>query len=1748
MCSDYAKILPTWSPDEPTPPDLKLKAALQSNALLKGGILPNFDVDCSISTDTDDDDNHSAYDGSNVNDDNSIDSALSASVEVTHINVQSPSPSSSPSSENLLSASTPADENDDGETIRMIDSLADSPSLPSCTKITDFFNRDNSIEQTTITNRSNPNSSSAISSSSPLGFASTARSLAHSMPAPSSSDFITASQPCAASSDSSQPNAASFDFLSCDKTPIWCSSDEEFSIFLQQLAAPSKVIQFLHNTKELKALATTLLPIFTNYIFYSNQNNRLACAELLKTFLLFPKQNLKQYSKPRGGKRRGKNNTTSFFSRFNIQIQEPIGGLSMSVSPVELSSSPQGLDPSDNSPAPRSPDALPVDVAIKAKEFLSRGLVSHAAKAIIDYGKSSMADCGEREIAALRILHPSPLQDHSVAALLLPDSPFQILTSEQICDVKKRMNLGASAGPSGWSVQLLFQLMGIEDLQAGFVCIIQDIVNDQLHPRARQMILNAHLFPIKKKPVSSTAPISSDPKLRPIGVEEAIWKISNAVAFQACQAAINKIFDRFQYGLGASGGSAAAILRMLSIMHASPDEINVHFPWKCEGLHHSVQDVDEAENLPAGILVDFGNAFNARSRTDLMTRFFANKDLAPLHRMLGAILSNASPMQLRRANGMTPVTIMSEEGGKQGNTLICLAFAMANMPLNLECVAGLHTDMAAVVDDSNFVGKATSTITAYRRLEAYIDQHPKSGLTIVPGKSKFYWPHAVVPEFVKTFLQDTNMELYTDGVETLGTFISKNKQKTIDWSLNKVNSISSKFAKLPFTPELGAQASSIILRQNMVSKLGYLTQTISPPCLREAAAEFDSSIASTYAEINLIPKGCLKSISSTSSDNQTSSSLSATAIRMAAPLRHGGLGLTKVLHTLEPAYLSSWLRAINLYKQSTNTVSSDATHAPIPNPSPSNGLPSPVTRGEKTVIQTNSDCGFFAVLNALKEIDIDPPSYLLNFPQADKGKMSSNTLQELLDHLPANVRSRLMIIENMDISEEDDMVLLKSQIQEMFCSGQSKWFRQSVAVIVNQSTQRDAPLPSNDNDLPRLTHWVSFAIHPCPTIADRAANGGFSTKVVILDSLFDNQIQPPLLPMAHFIAKATDLIADHRPDDIDESSVSDSSNSIHSVIEIPDSPSVQGNDSEDDSWIHDEFQDDSFNISHILNQSNPETSFNDSRDSNISVRDVHSHSNVSNSNDQDSTTNYPLSNSSFQQATQPYTAVSVSDAVTATDEDNVNEPFNFEAVSDSNDQDSTTNYPLSNSSFQQATQPYTAASVSDVVTATDEDNVNEPFNFEAESSLDRYHLGVNFIPACAKEDISACFDELTRLAIPSVIVYQGTNPIALSKALAKPRLTAKAKCEISDRAVYFRPESLEDIPNFLASIKDFQLPKTQSICMRIRAEDIFQQLLNHYAANGEHQEIYNLRQMQSSTASLWIHAIPLYNDYRLSISRKEYITSNHLRLSLPPPLSLTSNLHPNVCACGVELYGTKTDCLHFLSGACVAARKTTQNTRHDAIGTTLKASFEEIGCLANLEPPLANSQKRADLNLIHPAVHSRGDSTSLSSMTDVTVVQLSPSDKARKAKTAAEITLKQITAQLRYRETSKNTKYTHLTKEMGVDFTPFVISTHGMILPASEDWMKNIAKSIAESSGTNSDFNPTAWFYRTMMYVSVTLQRHNARAIINSLQFAKRNDTVYSTSLVGGHRVQKRMTVHKKRKTTVALSKKAASSKKKKKN
>jgi len=197
--------------------------------------------------------------------------------------------------------------------------------------------------------------------------------------------------------------------------------------------------------------------------------------------------------------------------------------------------------------------------------------------------------------------------------------------------VARKLKNGSCGGPSGWTGDMVFALVGDLDCMQGLCSLVVDMLNGHLPDRARAYLTCSLLIPVNKPGGG----------IRPIAVSEVFYRLACVYALELVRDVLPDVFEPIQLGVGSVGGSERAVhLLQAGLATMGPDAVVL----KC----------------------DFQNAFNERKREQILHELFTQDRLRPLWRLSHWAYKAPSEL-LVLDNGNICTSISSEQGVKQGS-------------------------------------------------------------------------------------------------------------------------------------------------------------------------------------------------------------------------------------------------------------------------------------------------------------------------------------------------------------------------------------------------------------------------------------------------------------------------------------------------------------------------------------------------------------------------------------------------------------------------------------------------------------------------------------------------------------------------------------------------------------------------------------------------------------------------------------------------------------------------------------------------------------------------------------------------------------------------------------------------------------------------------------------------------------------------------------------------------------------------
>ncbi|MCI0441550.1 MAG: hypothetical protein L0177_20810, partial [Chloroflexi bacterium] len=234
----------------------------------------------------------------------------------------------------------------------------------------------------------------------------------------------------------------------------------------------------------------------------------------------------------------------------------------------------------------------------------------------------------------------------------------------------------------------------------GITEVIKDIINAEIHPPMAERLRTSRLVAL--------TPAAG--KIRPIAVGECLVRLASAYLMAEVAPAMGAIFPSCQYALS-RGASQLAVTLIQAAIEGATGEV-------------------------ALLKLDIANAYNSRSRGDILRILYETERLKPLWRFVDWAYANPSDLLLEGASHNE--CIKSVNGVRQGDPLAGVLFALS-VQHTLEEVqrkakeTNPESTLIAIMDDINIVTTPSSALELYDHIHDLFDD-PRLGLRLRPEK------------------------------------------------------------------------------------------------------------------------------------------------------------------------------------------------------------------------------------------------------------------------------------------------------------------------------------------------------------------------------------------------------------------------------------------------------------------------------------------------------------------------------------------------------------------------------------------------------------------------------------------------------------------------------------------------------------------------------------------------------------------------------------------------------------------------------------------------------------------------------------------------------------------------------------------------------------------------------------------------------------------------------------------------------
>lgn len=459
-------------------------------------------------------------------------------------------------------------------------------------------------------------------------------------------------------------------------------------------------------------------------------------------------------------------------------------------------------------PPPDAAEKAAVRKVLRIETMVREGHIGRAARAATSTNGAVRVDPAMAD--TLRAMHPAPPADRETPALP-DDAPTHNFDLGTLTKATKKACNGSANGASGWTPEIILQLLPHHDCAEGLIALANDIANDRGGPLFRALLLQCRGVALKK-------PDSTKP--RPVAIGEVFFRISAYCTLGPMRGPLGAHFEPLQAAVGAPGGSE----RVLHILQAATESMGPE---------------------SAALLLDLENAFNLADRSEALRALYAVPSLAPLWRIMSFAYGHEPTNVVYITIEGTMLYIHSADGSRQGCPLGSITFCAYAQKHFLAAVAGFDTEVVAqaVADDFGIVGSIDNILVSLQRL--------KDGpMTVNLGKTKILWPHeAEPPQRLVDACVEHGVKLVLGGTPHLGGWLGLSERGGVDLQgehlLVQVET-HAKLLEVVSHPKMHRQAAQLLLRMCAATKLGYLARVTPTHIAKEPFERFDEQLLATY--------------------------------------------------------------------------------------------------------------------------------------------------------------------------------------------------------------------------------------------------------------------------------------------------------------------------------------------------------------------------------------------------------------------------------------------------------------------------------------------------------------------------------------------------------------------------------------------------------------------------------------------------------------------------------------------------------------------------------------------------------------------------------------------------------------------------------------------------------------------------------------------------------------------------------------
>ena len=233
----------------------------------------------------------------------------------------------------------------------------------------------------------------------------------------------------------------------------------------------------------------------------------------------------------------------------------------------------------------------------------------------------------------------------------------------------------------------------------------------------------------------------------------------------------------------------------------------------------------------------------------------------------------------------------------------------------------MNVNAVAIQDDLTFIGPKDQVFIAYEKFKQSIEELK---LELQPSKCNVLLPKRIEKEMENDYENSELIESIIatcgqlhlnpcdDSMKILGIYFSHNPNSIQNWCMGTVKSQTDSILKFLSHPKLPTQIANTLLTYSALPRMNYISRTVRPDLLKNAAKKFDEYVMNTFLSILDIKNKELQweqpALNQNLNGNLPNFHLFFDQIRL--PIRYGGFGVRSLETVSHSAYFASFLSAL----------------------------------------------------------------------------------------------------------------------------------------------------------------------------------------------------------------------------------------------------------------------------------------------------------------------------------------------------------------------------------------------------------------------------------------------------------------------------------------------------------------------------------------------------------------------------------------------------------------------------------------------------------------------------------------------------------------------------------------------------------------------------------------------------------------------------------------------------------------------